>query len=303
MNGQSEIALFESSDNLGDQDDLRGSGKGESQWIAVYLRSISGIPLLTKEREQQLASRIRKGDERAKREMIEANLRLVVAIASRYRGLGLPLADLIGEGNIGLVTAVERFRYEKGFRFSTYASKWIRQAVLKALADHSRTVRLPTNVIDALRRSRAVEDEIFHSEGRQARLSEICSRLGFSGKRFAEIANAAATVSLDAAVGEDGEINLYEIIADKSLRQPDDEAFNRIESELLDNLLGELSERERNILAYRYGLKDGTVRSLAETGRLVGITRERIRQIENRAIGKIRRLIRKRRIQKELMKA
>lgn len=275
--------------------------QGGNRWIGIYLRSISGVPLLTREREQELASRIRKGDQKAKSEMVRANLRLVVAIAIRYKGLGLPLADLIGEGNIGLVTAVEKFRYEKGFRFSTYASKWIRQAILKALADHSRTVRLPTNVIDALRHSRTVEDEIFHNLGRQATVGEICSRLGLSEKRYLEIVNASTTVSLDSPASEDGELSLYDLVADGSANLPDDEALNRIESDLLENLLSGLSERERNILTYRYGLKDGTIRSLAETGRLVGITRERIRQIESRAINKMRKLIRKRRIQKEFI--
>lgn len=279
------------------------SANAESRWINLYLKSISSVPLLTKDEEQALFARIRKGDENAKRRMIQANLRLVVAIAIRYRGLGLPLADLIGEGNMGLMTAVERFRHEKGFRFSTYASKWIRQAIMKALADHSRTVRLPTNVIDALRRSRIVEDEIFHGEGRQATVDEICSRLRFSKKRFAEIANAATTVSLDYEANEDGELNLYDLIPDVSIPSPDEEALSRIEADLLEDLLAELSERERNILSYRYGLRDGTMRSLAETGRLVGITRERIRQIENRAINKIRRLIRKRRIHKAIMKS
>ncbi|MGQ9810707.1 MAG: sigma-70 family RNA polymerase sigma factor, partial [bacterium] len=270
-------------------------------WMGIYLRSISGVPLLTRDREQELASRIRKGDQKAKSEMVRANLRLVVALAIRYKGLGLPLADLIGEGNIGLVTAVEKFRYEKGFRFSTYASKWIKQAVLKALADHSRTVRLPTNVIGALRHSRTVEDEIFHNLGRQATVGEICSRLGLSEKRYLEIVNASTTVSLDSPASEDGELSIYDLVPDRSANLPDDEALNRIESDLLENLLSELSERERNILTYRYGLQDGTIRSLAETGRLVGITRERIRQIENRAINKMRRLIRKRRIQKEFV--
>lgn len=305
MRRQSHLEMLERPERCceADLDESSASAHAESRWINLYLRSISGVPLLTMQEEQDLSARIKKGDEKAKRRMIEANLRLVVAIAIRYRGLGLPLADLIGEGNIGLMTAVERFRHDKGFRFSTYASKWIRQAIIKALADHSRTVRLPANVIDALRRSRMFEDEVFHGEGRQATVDEICSRLRFSKKRFAEIANAAITVSLDYEAGEDGELNLYDLIPDVSIPWPDEEALNRIEADLLEDLLAELSERERNILSYRYGLKDGTMRSLAETGRLVGITRERIRQIENRAINKIRRLIRKKRIHRELMKS
>jgi len=273
-----------------------------SEGLSAYLKAISHIPLLTKEEEQDLAKRVRKGDPAAKERMVLSNLRLVISIARRYQGMGLPLADLIGEGNLGLIKAVDRFKYEKGFRFSTYASKWIRQAITKTLATDSRTVRLPANVIEILRKVKATEECIQKSEGEEPVETEVCSKLGLSSTRYAQVTNASSTVSLDSPCSADSEVCLHEVLPDGTQAAPDDLAFERIDCNKLDDLLSRLSERERRILSYRFGLEDGNLRSLAETGKMVGITRERIRQIEKRAIDKIRRMMKKRRMHKVLMK-
>jgi RNA polymerase primary sigma factor len=277
------------------------SSECSQESLSLYLKAISRIPLLTKRDEQVLALRVRRGDPAGKERMIRANLRLVVAIARRYRGMGLPLADLISEGNIGLIKAVERFKHEKGFRFSTYASKWIRQAITKALATDSRTVRLPANVIDIMRRVRVTEQDLIQSRRTLPSDTEVCDRVGITCSRYAEIANASGTVSLDSPCTPDGEVCVHEVLADQAVRPPDDEALNRIENVRLDALLRNLSRRERVILSYRFGLEDGNLRSLAETGKMVGITRERIRQIEKRAIQKMRTVMKKRRMQRLLL--
>jgi RNA polymerase primary sigma factor len=279
----------------------RSVSRESAEGLSAYLKAISKIPLLTRCEEQNLARRVRRGDAAAKERMVLANLRLVIAIARKYRGMGLPLADLIGEGNLGLIKAVERFEYEKGFRFSTYASKWIRQAITKTLATDSRTVRLPANVIEMIRRVRATEESMLKDEQVEPAENEICSRLGLSSSRYAQMANAASSVSLDAPCSADGEISLHEMLADSSVGMPDEVAFGNIDSDKLEGYLRTLSKRERRILSYRFGLEDGNLRSLAETGKMVGITRERIRQIEKRAIEKIRRMMKKRRMQRVLM--
>jgi RNA polymerase primary sigma factor len=269
--------------------------------LSAYLKAISRIPLLTRDGERKLARRVRKGDTAAKERMVLANLRLVISIARRYQGMGIPLADLIGEGNLGLIKAVERFRYEKGFRFSTYASKWIRQAITKALATDSRTVRLPANVIEIIRKTRAVEESLLQREREEPAEHAVCSHVGISSARYAQVANAATTVSLDCPCSPEGDVSLHEVLADDSHGAPDDIAFDRIDCARLEGLLDRLSKRERRILSYRFGLEDGNLRSLAETGKMVGITRERIRQIEKRAIQKMRRMLKKRRMRKVLM--
>jgi RNA polymerase primary sigma factor len=272
---------------------------GES--LSAYLKGVSRIPLLTRQEEHNLARRVRRGDVAAKERMVLANLRLVISIARRYQGMGLPLADLIGEGNLGLIKAVDRFKFEKGYRFSTYASKWIRQAVTKSLATDSRTVRLPANVIEIIRKVRAVEESLLQKSREEPAEQEVCNRVGVSPSRYAQVTNASSTVSLDSPCSPDGEVSLHEILADTSRRPPDDMAFRRIDSSKLAELLAKLSKRERRILSYRFGLEDGNLRSLAETGKMVGITRERIRQIEKRAIEKMRRMMKKRRMRKILM--
>lgn len=272
-----------------------------SESLSFYLRAISRIPLLTRRQEQVLALRVRRGDAAGKELMIRSNLRLVVAIARRYQGMGLPLSDLIEEGNIGLIKAVERFKHEKGFRFSTYASKWIRQAITKSLATDSRTVRLPANVIEIMRRARVTERDLIQTRRTVPSEAEVCDRIGVSSARYAEIANAASTVSMDCPCTPDGEVCVHDLLADETLTPPDEDALGRIDNMRLNSLMMNLSARERAILSYRFGLEDGNLRSLAETGKMVGITRERIRQIEKRAIQKMRTVMKKRRMQRLLM--
>jgi len=269
--------------------------------LSVYMKAISRIALLTKKQERDLAARAKKGDRHARDMMIKANLRLVVAVARRYRGMGLPLTDLISEGNLGLIKAVERFKHEKGFRFSTYASKWIRQAITKALAADSRTVRLPANVIELMRKARTAEQVISKTSNETPGSDEVCRRIGISPKRYAQIAGASTTVSLDSPCTPDSEVSLYEVIADSRSRPPDEVVSRRMDSGRLDEMLESLSKRERVILSYRFGLEDGNLRSLEETGRMIGITRERIRQIEKRAIEKMRRMLKRRKMERLLM--
>ncbi len=192
-------------------------------------------------------------------------------------------------------------RVRKGDAVSTYASKWIRQAVTKTLATDSRTVRLPANVIETIRKVRATEESMLRNEQTEPAEGDVCSRLGLSSARYAQMANASSSVSLDAPCSPDGEVNLHEMLADQSGEMPDRVAFQHIDSDKLESYLRNLSKRERRILSYRFGLEDGNLRSLAETGKMVGITRERIRQIEKRAIEKIRRMMKKRRMHKVLM--
>jgi RNA polymerase primary sigma factor len=275
--------------------------RATAESLSVYMKAISRIPLLTKAQERQLSARARRGDRHARDMMIKANLRLVVAIARRYRGMGLPLNDLISEGNLGLIKAVERFQHEKGFRFSTYASKWIRQAITKALAADSRTVRLPANVIELMRKARTAEQVLSKTRNEAPDSDEVCRRIGISTRRYAQIAGASTTVSLDSPCTPDSDVSLYEVIADDQSRPPDEVVGRRLDSHRLDELLESLSNRERVILSYRFGLEDGNLRSLEETGRMIGITRERIRQIEKRAIEKMRRMLKRRKMEKLLM--
>lgn len=281
----------------------RSRGDHAVESLSIYLKRVSRIPLLTRDEERNLAQRVKKGDRAARERMVLANLRLVISIARRYQGMGLPLADLIGEGNLGLIKAVERFRWEKGFRFSTYASKWIRQAITKTLATDSRTVRLPANVIEIMRKVRAVEEDVCQNRREEPAEYEVCHRVGVSSARYAQVTNASSTVSLDSPCSPDGEVCLHEILADARGTAPDERAFERIDSARLAALLDRLSKREKRILSYRFGLEDGNLRSLAETGKMVGITRERIRQIEKRAIDKMRRMMKKRRMHKVLMQS
>lgn len=288
----------------GGEVEMEASGlgpKASAESLSAYMRAISRIPLLTRKQERELAARAKKGDRHARDMMIKANLRLVVAVARRYRGMGLQLSDLISEGNLGLIKAVERFKYEKGFRFSTYASKWIRQSITKALAADSRTVRLPANVIELMRKARSAEQILSKTRNEFPDNDEVCRRIGITSRRYAQIAGASTTVSLDSPCAPDSEVSLYEVIADESSNPPDEVVSRRLESHRLDELLDSLSKRERIILSYRFGLEDGNLRSLEETGRMIGITRERIRQIEKRAIEKMRRMLKRRKMEKLLM--
>jgi len=257
--------------------------------VKAYLQEIGKVPLLTREEEVELAKRIQQGDEKAKEKMALANLRLVVSIAKRYRDYGLPLLDLIQEGNLGLMRAIERFDPEKGYKFSTYATWWIRQAIVRAIATQSRLIRLPENVLELINQINALEEEYLEEHGQPPTPEEIARRLKITPERVREIQELSFTkiTSLETPVGEDEEETLGDFLRDESLGSPAAEAARDLLSDELRDFLDTLPQREREILELRYGLKDGQVWTLKDIGKRFGISRERVRQIVEEALDKL----------------
>ncbi len=259
--------------------------------LQLFLKDIGKVDLLTAAQEIELAKRIERGDHRAKQEMVEANLRLVVSIAKRYRNQGLPFLDLIQEGTIGLVRAAEKFDHRKGFKFSTYATWWIRQAVARALADKARTIRMPVHVVEKLNKILRTERKLRAERGREPSSGEIALELDLSLDEVEQIRRSAQTpVSLEKPVGDDEESEFGHFITDELAPQPDEMAEDVLRREALVKILGTLSERERRVLELRYGLNGEQPRTLDEVGRTFQVTRERIRQIENQSLKKLRAL-------------
>jgi RNA polymerase primary sigma factor len=259
--------------------------------LQLFLKDIGRVPLLTAAQEVELAKRVERGDDGAKRHMIEANLRLVVSIAKRYRNQGLPFLDLIQEGTIGLVRAVEKFDYRKGFKFSTYATWWIRQAVARALADKARTIRMPVHVVEKLNRISRAERSLRAELGREPSPEEIATSVELSPEEVMHIRRSAQTpVSLEKPVGDEEESEFGHFIQDESQPLPDEAAEVKMRQETLRRILGALSVRERRVLELRYGLDGKRPRTLDEVGRAFNVTRERIRQIENQGLKKLRAL-------------
>jgi RNA polymerase primary sigma factor len=259
--------------------------------LQLFLKDIGKVQLLTAAREVELAKRIERGDHGAKQEMVEANLRLVVSIAKRYRNQGLPFLDLIQEGTIGLVRAAEKFDYRKGFKFSTYATWWIRQAVARALADKGRTIRMPVHVVEKLNRILRTERKLRAERGREPSSEEIAIELDMTIEEVEQIRRTAQTpVSLEKPVGDDEESEFGHFIEDDSEPLPDEHADLTLRNETLTRVLGMLADRERRILELRYGLNGTHPCTLDEVGRTFQVTRERIRQIENQALKKLRAL-------------
>jgi RNA polymerase primary sigma factor len=259
--------------------------------LQVFLKDIGRVELLTAAQEVELAKRIERGDELAKRHMIEANLRLVVSIAKRYRNQGLPFLDLIQEGTIGLVRATEKFDYRKGFKFSTYATWWIRQAVARALADKGRTIRMPVHVVEKLNKIVRAERKLRAELGREPRSAEIARELGMSTAEVEQVRRSAqAPVSLEKPVGDDEDSEFGHFLEDDSAPAPDEAASLILRDETLVRLLGMLGERERRVLELRYGLNGQPPRTLDEVGRAFNVTRERVRQIESQSLKKLRSL-------------
>ncbi len=277
------------------EQNTRGSRDAEMQATSasIYLREIGRLPLLDVGEEKELGHRIKHGrkDEaqEARRRMIEGNLRLVVSVAKKYMGQGLSLMDLIQEGNLGLMRAVNKFDYRKGYKFSTYATWWIRQSITRAIADKARTIRVPVHMLESIKRLLSTSHSLTQEYGREPTKEELATQMGASTDKVAQIAKAARQpASLEAPVMEDSDSNISDFIADKSAAQPIDVATNRLLKEQLDDILASLSERERRVIEMRFGLGDGRRYTLDEVGQEFGITRERVRQIENKALGKLR---------------
>ncbi|MBA3842468.1 MAG: sigma-70 family RNA polymerase sigma factor [Actinobacteria bacterium] len=259
--------------------------------LQLFLKDIGRVNLLTAAQEVELAKRIERGDHRAKQEMVEANLRLVVSIAKRYRNQGLPFLDLIQEGTIGLVRAAEKFDWRKGYKFSTYATWWIRQAVARALADKARTIRMPVHVVEKLNKIMRTERKLRSERGREPSNEEIALDLDMSVEEVESIRRTSQTpVSLEKPVGDDEESEFGQFLEDESTPLPDEAADTTFRSEALAKCLGSLTYRERRVLELRYGLNGEQPCTLDEVGRAFEVTRERIRQIENQGLKKLRAL-------------
>ena len=265
--------------------------------VRMYLREIGKIPLLTPEEEIELAKRIEDGDEEAKRKLIEANLRLVVSIAKKYIGRGLSFLDLIQEGNLGLIRAVEKFDYRKGFKFSTYATWWIRQAITRAIADQARTIRIPVHMVETINKLIRVSRQLVQQLGREPTTEEIAQALGLPPEKVEDIQRIAQEpVSLETPIGEEEDSQLGDFLEDKESPNPEEATAGQLLREQLEEMLGELTEREREVLRLRFGLEDGHAHTLEEVGKRFNVTRERIRQIEAKALRKLRHPSRSKRL-------
>jgi RNA polymerase primary sigma factor len=265
----------------------------------LYLREIGQVPLLTVQEEIDLAAKIKAGDKKAREHMIKANLRLVVKIARDYEGYGLPLLDLINEGNIGLMKAVERFDPAKGGKLSTYGAWWIKQSIKRALANQSKTIRLPVHLVDKIAKMRRTAMKLQEEIGREPTDEELGQELGMSAAKVAQLRTAAIRpASLDAPMGDDDSNTFGEIISDENAATPYEELEDKTVTDMLRGMVDELDERERTILRYRFGLDGGPERTLEEVGQKFNVTRERIRQIQNIALRRLRKKIEKLEAQK-----
>ncbi|USS86605.1 RNA polymerase sigma factor RpoD [Fructilactobacillus cliffordii] len=257
--------------------------------VRMYLKEIGRVPLLTADEEVQLALRIEAGDEEAKQELAEANLRLVVSIAKRYVGRGMQFLDLIQEGNMGLMKAVEKFDYRKGFKFSTYATWWIRQAITRAIADQARTIRIPVHMVETINKLIRVQRQLLQDLGREPLPIEIGAEMDMPTSKVRNILKISQEpVSLETPIGEEDDSHLGDFIEDKEATSPEDHASYELLKEQLEGVLDTLTDREENVLRLRFGLDDGRTRTLEEVGKVFGVTRERIRQIEAKALRKLR---------------
>ena len=257
--------------------------------VKVYLKEIGRVPLLSPEEEIELAIRINNGDEAAKKRLSESNLRLVVSIAKRYVGRGMQFLDLIQEGNLGLIKAVEKFDYTKGFKFSTYATWWIRQAITRAIADQARTIRIPVHMVETINKVKKVSSQLLHQNGHEPMAEEIAAELDMPVDKVREIMRVAQEpVSLETPIGEEEDSHLGDFIQDEDAPAPADAASHTLLKEQLGDVLSTLTAREEKVLRLRFGLEDGRPRTLEEVGKEFDVTRERIRQIEAKALRKLR---------------
>ena len=265
--------------------------------VRMYLKEIGKVPLLSAEREIELAKRMEEGDEDAKKELAEANLRLVVSIAKRYVGRGMLFLDLIQEGNLGLIKAVEKFDYHKGYKFSTYATWWIRQAITRAIADQARTIRIPVHMVETINKLIRVSRQLLQELGRDPLPEEIAKELDMPVERVREILKISQEpVSLETPIGEEEDSHLGDFIQDDNVPVPAEAAAQTLLKEQLDEVLDTLTEREQKVLRLRFGMNDGRARTLEEVGKEFDVTRERIRQIEAKALRKLRHPSRSRKL-------
>ncbi len=265
--------------------------------VRMYLKEIGRVDLLKAEEEIVLATRIEDGDEEAKRRLAEANLRLVVSIAKRYVGRGMLFLDLIQEGNMGLIKAVEKFDYRKGFKFSTYATWWIRQAITRAIADQARTIRIPVHMVETINKLIRVQRQLLQDLGREPTPEEIAEDMDLTPDKVREILKIAQEpVSLETPIGEEDDSHLGDFIEDQDATSPAEHAAYELLKEQLEDVLDTLTDREENVLRLRFGLDDGRTRTLEEVGKVFGVTRERIRQIEAKALRKLRHPSRSKRL-------
>ena len=257
--------------------------------VRMYLKEIGRVSLLTADEEVALALKIEQGDQEAKQRLAEANLRLVVSIAKRYVGRGMQFLDLIQEGNMGLMKAVEKFDYRKGFKFSTYATWWIRQAITRAIADQARTIRIPVHMVETINKLIRIQRQLLQDLGREPTPEEIGAEMDMPTEKVREILKIAQEpVSLETPIGEEDDSHLGDFIEDQDATSPEDHASYELLKEQLESVLDTLTDREENVLRLRFGLDDGRTRTLEEVGKVFGVTRERIRQIEAKALRKLR---------------
>lgn len=297
---------------LGDDDDIILSEEDEVEIIddvdvlegvstedpvRMYLKEIGNVPLLSTEEEIELAKRVEEGDEAAKKKLTEANLRLVVSIAKKYVGRGMPFLDLIQEGNMGLMKAVDKFDYSKGYKFSTYATWWIRQAITRGIADTGRTIRVPVHMVETINKTLRMTRTLLQELGREPTPEEVADRLNVPVSRVREVLKISRDpVSLDTPIGEEDDSHLGDFIEDASALSPADSAAFSMLREELNTALESLTDRERQVVELRFGLRDGRARTLEEVGREFNVTRERIRQIEAKALRKLRHPSRSKRL-------
>jgi len=264
-------------------------GVGIDDPVRMYLKEIGKVDLLTAEEEVEIAQRMEQGDEAAKRELVEANLRLVVSIAKKYVGRGMLFLDLIQEGNMGLMKAVDKFDYTKGYKFSTYATWWIRQAITRSIADQARTIRVPVHMVETINKLIRVSRQLLQEKGREPKPEEIGEEMGISAEKVREIMKIAQEpVSLETPIGEEEDSHLGDFIEDEDSPAPASAASYILLKEQLDGVLDTLTDREKRVLELRFGIEDGRPRTLEEVGKEFGVTRERIRQIEAKALRKLR---------------
>lgn len=288
-NPSARVLSAEEEPELTDEDLIGSTSAKVNDPVRMYLKEIGVVPLLTNEEEKELALAVEAGDVEAKQRLAEANLRLVVSIAKRYVGRGMQFLDLIQEGNMGLMKAVDKFDYSKGFKFSTYATWWIRQAITRAIADQARTIRIPVHMVETINKLVREQRNLLQELGQDPTPEQIAERMGMTSDKVREILKIAQEpVSLETPIGEEDDSHLGDFIEDEVIENPVDYTTRIVLREQLDEVLDTLTDREENVLRLRFGLDDGKMRTLEDVGKVFNVTRERIRQIEAKALRKLR---------------